>query len=135
MVEVPEYIKETGRVKIRADVDMKFRQGLTEIVSKDGGCYARWQIKNALQNGPSRGGYVEAAQYFGKEFDTKLKLTVPIVEACEVSMPGFGKWLEQTGFGNDVEMIKGFVLWAEFKNNQGTALPTVFDQVREKFLQ
>ena len=47
----------------------------------------------ALRNGPSRGGYAESAKYFGQEFDLVLKLTVPIVEACEVSLPQFGQWL------------------------------------------
>jgi len=28
-------------------------------------------------------------------------------------MPGFKRWLFATGFANDLQMVKAFVMWAE----------------------
>jgi len=117
---------------IRVDVDRKYRLGLIELVRADGGRQARWHIEKALANGPSRGGYAEALSFFGNEFDLKCKLTAPIVEACEVSLPGFGRWLELTGFGNDKSMICGFVAWAEYKNGKGKVMTERADKASGK---
>jgi predicted phage tail protein len=51
--------------------------------------------------------------YFGPRMDEVMHLTAPIVDALEVAMHGFKRWLEVTGFGNDKTMFKGFVKWAE----------------------
>lgn len=115
-------------VQIPVEVDRYYRDGLWALVSSDGGWRAKWYIESALRNGPSRGGYTESAKYFGKEFDLVLKLTVPIVEACEVSLPQFGQWLAKTGFGNDKNMIKGFAYWAEHKNGQGRVMAQMIDE-------
>lgn len=117
-------------VNIPTHVDRAFRRGLSELVAVNGGYSARWHIRKALEKGPSRGGYAEAARYFGNEFQAKLLLTVPIVEACEVSMPGFGKWLNDTGFGNDKTMIKGFVAWAEHAHQKGLVRTEIGDRAK-----
>jgi hypothetical protein len=101
------------RTHIRKDVDEKFRRGLNEA-ARHGGSKARFYIRNALSNGPSPRGAIEAMEYFGAELDLKLKLTAGVVDGLEVSLPGFKKWLELTGFGNDKTMIRGFVAWAEY---------------------
>ena len=102
-----------GRAHIRKDIDEKFRRGLMEA-ARHGGTRARWLIKNALSNGPSTNGIAESIAYFGDELDLKLKLTAGVVDGIEVSLNGFKKWLELTGFGNDKTMIRGFVAWAEY---------------------
>lgn len=117
-------------VQVPAHVDRNYRDGLKALVMQDGGERARWYIGNALSNGPSRGGYAESARYFGKEFDTKLKLTAPVVDACEIAMPGFKEWLVRTGFGNDKTMIRGFVAWAETLNGMARARPQLIDEIR-----
>lgn len=104
---------------IRADVDARFRKMLTEAVAQDGNPSARFHIGNALEKGPSRGGVQESIAYFGKEIDVKLAITAGIVDALEITMPGFKRWLQLTGFGNDKTMIRGFVAWAEHKNGIG----------------
>ncbi len=114
--DVPEGLaafSKGGRAHIRKDVDVKFRKGLREAM-RHGGSRARWYIHNALMAGPSSGGVKEAMEYFGDELDLKLKLTAGVVDGIEVSLPGFKKWLELTGFGNDKTMIRGFVCWAEY---------------------
>jgi hypothetical protein len=102
-----------GRAHIRKEVDDKFRRGLLEA-ARHAGATARFHIANALSNGPSPRGAAEAMEYFGAELDLKLKLTAGVVDGLEVSLPGFKKWLELTGFGNDKTMIRGFVAWAEY---------------------
>ena len=102
-----------GRTHIRKEVDEKYRRGLKEAV-RHAGETARFHIRNALSNGPSAGGAAEAMKYFGAELDIKLKISAGVVDGVEVSLPGFKKWLEMTGFGNDKTMIRGFVAWAEF---------------------
>lgn len=110
---LPTFVRKSGKVHIRADVDAHYRKALREGVSSHGGEKARYHILLALENGPSRGGYAESAAFFGAEWDIKLKLTAPVVDGMEVSVPGFKRWLEVTGFGNDLRMIRGFVCWAE----------------------
>ena len=111
-----------GRSHIRKDVDEKFRKILTEAAARQANAAARFHIRNALHNGPSRGGAAEAMQFFGAELDVKLHLTAEIVDALEISAPGFKKWLQLTGFGNDKTMIRGFVEWAEFKKGWGKVM-------------
>lgn len=115
-------------VEIPVDQDRRFRKGILELCALNGGQRALWHLRNSLANGPSRGGYGESARHFGKEFDVKLKLTAPIVEACEISLPGFRRWLNATGFGNDKTMIKAFICWAEFTLGKGKVLTDVGDK-------
>lgn len=111
-----------GKSHIRKDVDDKFRRMLTEAAARQANAAARFHIRNALTNGPSRGGAAEAMQFFGTELDLKLALTAEIVDALEISAPGFKKWLQLTGFGNEKTMIRGFVEWAEYKNGRGKVM-------------
>lgn len=122
--ELTSFVRE-GKRFIRQDVDARFRRALIEAVAQDGGPSARFHIRNALDNGPSRGGADEAMQYFGDELWTKLMLTAQIVDGIEISVPGFKKWLQLTGFGNDKTMIKGFVAWAEHKEGKGRVITGV----------
>lgn len=114
--DVPETLaafSKNGRAHIRKDLDEKFRRGLKEA-ARHAGSRARFHINNALSNGPSAGGVMESVAYFGDELDLKLKLTAGVIDGIEVSLNGFKKWLELTGFGNDKTMIRGFVAWAEY---------------------
>lgn len=110
---------------IRKDIDLRFRNALGEAALQDAGKTARWYLARALDNGPSRGGVRETMAHFGAELNVKLALTAEIVDGLEISVPGFKKWLELTGFANDLTMIKGFVAWAEYKNGQGRVISTV----------
>lgn len=114
-----------GIAHVRKDVDLRFRSALSEAAAVDAGRSARWLISKALSNGPSRGGVRETMNHFGAELNVKLALTAEIVDGLEISVPGFKKWLELTGFANDLTMIKGFVLWAEYKNGQGRVISSV----------
>lgn len=104
---------QNGRTHIRKEIDEKFRRGLMEA-ARHGGSRARFYIRNALSNGPSAGGIAESVEYFGDALDLNLKITAGVVDGLEVSLNGFKKWLEITGFGNDKTMIRGFVVWAEY---------------------
>jgi hypothetical protein len=104
-----------GVSHIRKDIDARFRNALGQAAVSDANKTARWYIHRALNNGPSRGGVRETMAHFGHELNVKLALTAEIVDGLEISMPGFKKWLELTGFGNDLNMIKGFVAWAEYR--------------------
>jgi hypothetical protein len=119
--------RQHGISHIRKDVDEKFRKILTEAAARQANAAARFHIRNALHNGPSRGGAAESIKFFGNELDVKLALTAEIVDALEISAPGFKKWLELTGFGNDKTMICGFVEWAEFKNGRGKVMTNLAD--------
>lgn len=118
------YIRD-GVTHIRSDIDARFRRALGEAAMADANKPARYYIHRALDKGPRPGGAREAMQHFGNELNVKLALTAEIVDGLEISVPGFKKWLELTGFGNDLTMIKGFVAWAEYKNGQGRVIPTV----------
>lgn len=112
-----------GRVDIRSDVDQRFRRVLREAVRQDGGKPARNRICAALDAGPSRGGAMETMRHYGPHLNVNLALTADIIDGLEIAAPGFKKWLELTGFANDLAMIKGFIAWAEHKSGQGHVLP------------
>lgn len=107
-----DYDKATRVVRVPIEVDRRFRQGLWAAASKAGPKVA-WFIHRSLRDGPSLKGAAETMEYFGSRLDEVMTLTAPIVDTLEVAMPGFKRWLEITGFGNDKTMFKGFVKWAE----------------------
>lgn len=109
-------------VRILRSVDEAFRRALI-AGAKDGGQHAVWYIRCALEDGPSRKGAAEAMEHFGNELHAKLVMTAMIVDGMEISVPGFKQWLVDTGFGNDLTMIKGFVAWAEYVNARGRVIP------------
>lgn len=111
----------TNRTHIRADVDQKYRRALLEAARQRGGKTALWHIRNSLDAGPSRGGLQEMLRYFGWADlnHPSLVLTAQVVDGIEITFPGFKKWLELTGFGNDKTMVKGFVAWAEYTAGKG----------------
>lgn len=113
--------RQTNTTRIRGDVDQKYRRALLEAARQRGGKTALWHIRNSLDNGPSRGGLAEAMKYFGWADlqHPDLVLTARIVDGIEIAVPGFKKWLELTGFGNDKTMIKGFIAWSEFTLGKG----------------
>lgn len=108
-----------GVVNIRSDVDARFREALSLAAVNDANKTARFYIQRALSNGPMRHGVRLTMAHFGDKLQVKLALTAQIVDGLEISVPGFKKWLELTGFGNDLNMIKGFVAWAEYRNGAG----------------
>lgn len=108
------YDQASGRRQIPLDIDRKYRKGLIEAAAK--APRAQRQFRIALGAGPDRDGVQGAIRYFGNDLDLKLKLTAQMVDNLEVAMPGFKRWLEVTGFGNDKRMIRGFVAWAEYEN-------------------
>jgi hypothetical protein len=107
----------TKRVYIPEGIDKRYRRALLAALVK-AGPKAAWHIRNALIDGPSRGGALESMQHFGKDLDVKLKVTAPIVDSLEVSCPGIKQWLAATGFGDDKNMIKGFIAWSEYVNSK-----------------
>jgi hypothetical protein len=109
-------------VRIPADIDRRYRAALLEG-SKAGGHRAHWHISNALQNGPSRGGLAETLAYFKEHDASFLACTAELVDGLEITVPGFKRWLEATGFGNDVRMVRGFLAWAEHVDGKGAILP------------
>jgi hypothetical protein len=110
---------------VRLDVDRRFRNALKEAAAQDGGKTARDLIARALEAGPSRGGVIETVNHFGAELRLKLALTAQIVDGLEIAVPGFKRWLELTGFANDLTMVKGFVARAEFKAGRGRVIAGV----------
>lgn len=100
---------------VPAEVDRAFREGLLKAAATVSP-KVRWQFDKALRNGPSRGGYPEAAAYFGGDLIEKLVPTAPIIDMLEVAMPGFKRWLEFTGFADCKHMIRAFLAWAEARH-------------------
>jgi hypothetical protein len=114
-----------GVAHIDITVDRRFRAALSEAVARDGGATARRLIVRALEQGPSRGGARETINHFGAELGVKLALTSEIVDGLEIAVNGFKKWLELTGFANDLTIVKGFVAWAEYKGGGGRVISGV----------
>ena len=117
MIDPRKNLAETPRQHkmVPAQVDRDFREGLLQAAATVSP-KVRWAMDNALRNGPSRGGYPEAAKYFGGDLIEKLLPTAPIVDTLEVAMPGFKHWLAFTGFADCKWMIKAFLAWAEARH-------------------
>ena len=117
--KLPEFTRENGQILIRQDVDMRYRKALVDLAAQAGPDYAK-AVMNALNDGPSRGGMKEAQQTLGDDLHPLLLRTVPLVEYLESQCKGMKRWLELTGFGNDVNLIKVFVKWADYGWNRHT---------------
>ena len=72
-------------------------------------------MAQALANGPSSVGAEEAMSWFGRDLAAVLKAMDPMIYALNAGMPGFSAWLERTGYGDDVTMIRA--LWAWFESD------------------
>lgn len=120
------------KVKVRVDVDHRFRRALLAAVGEAGGKRARTLIGAALLAGPAEDGVAACLQRFGspERLRTVLAGTELIIEGVEITCPGFKDWLCVTGFGNDPTLIEGFAAWAEHTNAQGkviTGMRAAFD--------
>lgn len=108
-----EVLRHNGEVKIPQAVDMRFRQALLAEAAQCGVPAVHVRLSHALANGPSPGGVAETMKHFGSETAAISMKVAPLVEGMETRHPGFSKWLNVTGFGNDKDMIAAFLLWAE----------------------
>lgn len=115
--KIPEFMHVGKRVAIRQDVDRLFRNRLVEL-ARAASASIEYDVRTVLQRGPSKGGARAAQQKYGDDLHPLLLRTVPLVEYLERQQPGFKKWLELTGFGNDADMIRVFVEWANLGWNR-----------------
>lgn len=97
-----------------ADVDRRIRIALT-AAAQAAGPKAQGLMAQALADGPSAEGAGEAARWFGRDLKSVLKAMDPMIYALNAGMPGFSAWLDRTGYGNDVTMIRA--LWAWFESD------------------
>jgi len=72
-----------------------------------------WRMSAVLANGPRAGGKEESLRHYGSldRLQEVLQYVTPLVEELDRRVPGFGRWLEHTGFGNDVGMIGALAFW------------------------
>ena len=97
-----------------AAVERRIRVALT-AAAQAAGPKAQGLMAQALANGPSSGGAEEAMRWFGRDLAAVLKAMDPMIYALNAGMPGFSAWLERTGYGDDVTMIRA--LWAWFESD------------------
>lgn len=102
-----------------AVVDQRMRHALT-AAARAAGPKAQALMADVLARPASRGGAGEAAQYFGAELGEVIKLMDPMIHALNDGMPGFSAWLDRTGYGDDVGMIRA--LWAWFESDPEMAV-------------
>ena len=120
--KLPEFTRENGQVRIRQDVDRRYRAALYDLacaIEGADGAIAE-EVRRILTRGPSRGGMKEAQQRLGDDLHPLLLRTVPLVEYLDSQCKGMKRWLDLTGFGNDVNLVKVFVEWADLGWNRHT---------------
>jgi hypothetical protein len=95
-----------------ADVDQRMRHAL-RAAAQTAGFKARMLMERVLGREAMRDDGREAKRYFGDETDTVLELVRPLVIQLNAGMPGFNEWLDRTGYGDDVDMIRALLCWCE----------------------
>lgn len=94
-------------------VDRNMRTALT-AAARQAGPKAAGLMAEVLGRPPSRGGAGEAYRFFGSiELSVIIKAMDPMMFALNDGMPGFSAWLDRTGYGNDVGMIRALWAWCE----------------------
>ncbi len=97
-------------------IDDHYRRQLCYWAAIAGGESLRTEVYTALQDGPSKGGRPEVERYFGPGYQDLISARVaPLIEYlefCDKGGPGLMKWLDRTGFGNDLGLIKAMLRWA-----------------------
>lgn len=98
-----------GFTHIERRADNNFRGFLLRVSPFEVGAL----FTTCFANGPRRGGAAEALRYYeNNPQHPEILSTVPVIEECERFMPGIQQWLGETGFGDDLDMIKAFARWA-----------------------
>lgn len=94
------------------DVDRRIRIALTAAADA-AGFKARLLMASAIERGAPRDHGRAARAYFGRELETVLALISPLLTAMNKGIPGFNEWLDRTGYGDDVLMIRALLAWCE----------------------
>lgn len=99
-------------IQIAAEEDKAFRTFLLVASPESVGK----MLREVLTAGPMPNGAQRASDYYGLDLHDVLLRTVAVVDEIEWLMPGFKKWLDATGFGNDYRMIAAFAKWADMES-------------------
>lgn len=98
---------------IPSEIDAYYRRSLSQMAAMIGPEIDA-MVTKALADGPSRGGVAEAIAYFGPDAGTRIAAqTGRLVSYLEFCEHGVHKWLDASGFGNDLEFIKALMVWAD----------------------
>ena len=105
-----------GIAWVDRESDQRFRYALIN------GCPRTIQpkIKDALSRVPKPNAREHSHEFFGDELPQIVERTTPLVLELEAvlearfALRGFMDWLNATGYGNDVRMIKAFDDWASY---------------------
>jgi hypothetical protein len=106
--------------------DRRIRFALMNVPSAS--VKAKHLMRKALTDGPSKRGAAEAQAWYGDRLPAICKLLDPMIVALNNGIPGFSEWLERTGYGNDLTMIRALVAWTD--HSQGTV--PHFEEISER---
>lgn len=98
--------------RTRADVDSRMRHALRSG-AQAAGFKARMLMESVLGRRALGDRGMAAQAYFGTEIDSALELVRPLIIQLNSGMPGFNEWLDRTGYGDDVDMIRALLAWCE----------------------
>lgn len=84
------------------------------------------KLKDALSRTPKPNAREYSEQHFGERLPAIIALTRPLMDALENyfeanGAPGLTRWLNLTGYGDDVRMIEAFAEWASMAKSQAEA--------------
>lgn len=118
----------------RAEVDRRMRHALT-AAAQASGPKSRALMAAALERRPkpSLAARAESDRFFGGR--TKLMAAMhgmaPMIYSLEAGMPGFSDWLNRSGYGDDLLMIRALLAWIEEDPDLCKVAVTGQDQLRE----
>lgn len=106
-----DLLRADSHLPLRA-IDHRIRHALA-AAAVAAGPKAQGLMAAALADGPSSGGAEEASRWFGESLPEVIDALSPMIIALNNGMPGFSEWLDRTGYGNDLTMMRALLAWME----------------------
>jgi hypothetical protein len=112
------HVHQDGIAWVERNADEAFRKALMDGVPAT----LRGKMQRALAAIPDPGrDYAHSVRYFGDRLLEIARRVAPLRDLLDdymrgtLGLPGFGQWLDLTGYANHYEMVKVFDEWALMK--------------------
>jgi hypothetical protein len=100
-----------GTIAIPSSVDYRIRQSLINEATHYG-LQIALDVSGAISGERGKTNAFEVMEHYGEFFGSTMHSVYPLIAYLDQIIPGFSRWLNATGFGSDLILIKAMVKWA-----------------------